>query len=157
MILLFLIEPIDGKESSNEMNERRHGKCKKDSDCLEGEICSIIYYLKSWPPQPVYGCVPPNGNPKSPKQGIKMKFRSSSYSTFNIWTETRNLTNLFWNDHFLEQVQCMKDEERFCDTTQQDPQRLCCDGLRCTTFEPLMLPSRCVKDNSGNNYQVSNT
>ena len=72
--MLFLIEPIDDQESSNEMNKPRDSKCKKDSDCLKGEICSIISYLKSMPPQPVYGCVKPNGNPKSPKQGIKWNF-----------------------------------------------------------------------------------
>ena len=75
--LLFLIEPIDDKESSNEMNKPRDSRCKKDSDCLKGEICSIIYYLKSLPPQPVYACVTRNGpyvTPKTPKQGIKMKY-----------------------------------------------------------------------------------
>ena len=141
------------------MNKPRDSRCKKDSDCLKGEICSIIFYHKSLPPQPVYDCVTRNGPyviPKSPKQGIKIKFWLSSYSSlYNIWTEVRNLTNFFWNDHFLEQVQCMKDGERLCDMSQQDPQRLCCNGLRCRTFEPLRLPSRCVKDNSGNNHQVS--
>ena len=63
------------------MNKPWDSNCKKDSDCPKGKSCGIISYLKSLPPQPVYGCKTPNGNPKSPKQGIKMKFRSSSYST----------------------------------------------------------------------------
>ena len=70
----FLIEPTDDKESSNEMNEPRDSRCKKDSDCPKGEICSITEVLISNPPQPVYNCVKPNGNPKNPKQGISIKF-----------------------------------------------------------------------------------
>ena len=81
-----MIEPIDDKESSNEMNERRHGTCKKDSECPKGEKCSIIRVHTSMPPQPVYGCMKPNGNPKNPKQGIKMTFRSSSYSSYILLT-----------------------------------------------------------------------
>ena len=78
-----MIDPIDDKETSNEMNEPRDSRCKMDSDCLKGEICSIIRILTSMPPQPVYGCMKPNRNPKSPKQGIKMTFRSSSYLSSN--------------------------------------------------------------------------
>ena len=54
----------------------------------------------------------------------------------------------------LEEVQCMKEGEKDCDSRKQDPQRLCCNGLKCKTFISL-LPSRCVKDNSGNNYHLS--
>ena len=80
MIFLFFIEPIDDKESSNEMTEPSHflptpdSRCKNDSDCPKGEICSIIAELTSEPPQTVYDCVKPNGNTKSPKQGIEIKF-----------------------------------------------------------------------------------
>ena len=71
-----LIEPIDDKESSNEMTEPSHllfppnSRCKIDSDCPKDETCSIIRILKSRPPQPVYGCMKPNGKPESPKEGI---------------------------------------------------------------------------------------
>ena len=65
-----MIEPIDEKESSNGINEPRDSRCKKDSDCPIGETCSIVRVLASMPPQPVYDCVKPNANPKSPKQGI---------------------------------------------------------------------------------------
>ena len=68
-----MIESIDDKESSNEMTEPSHflptpdSRCKNDSDCPKGEICSMIGTL-------IYDCVKPNGNTKSPKQGIEMKF-----------------------------------------------------------------------------------
>ena len=90
MILLFLIEPIDDKENSNEMSEPRQGMCKKDSDCPQSKICRVNRILTS------YICVEPDGNPKSPKQGIKIKFRSSSYSTFfNNLYESGYINSLF--------------------------------------------------------------
>ena len=49
----------------------------------------------------------------------------------------------------LEEEQCKKEGEILCDP--HDPQRLCCKGLKCKTFISL-LPSRCEKENSGNNY-----
>ena len=57
------------------------------------------------------------------------------------------LHNHTYQYHFLEQVQCMKDGETFCDMSQQDSHRLCCNGLRCRIFAPSRLPSRCVNDN----------
>ena len=34
-----MIEPIDDKESSNEINQPRDNRCKKDSDCPKGGMC----------------------------------------------------------------------------------------------------------------------
>ena len=57
----------------------------------------------------------------------------------------------------LEESEAEKNLKELCMTEggeciriPQDPQSLCCDGLKCHVSEDLI--PRCVKDNSGNNY-----